>query len=109
MNETLNRELSSRWSDMIKESTLLDFKVGQVIFYEGHVPYGVFVFVSGKISLSTRYDDEIKEAPLNVPIGVEAFFDQVPYQYTATAETPVKAYFVGNSVIRKYSVMQIDV
>lgn len=103
MNDSVDTELSTSWLKMIKESTLIDFKQDQVIFYEGHIPYGVFIFVSGHVSLNSKNHPQKKEAPLNVPIGVDSFFDRSPYSNTALAETPVKAYFICSSIIKKYS------
>lgn len=102
-----NQDLSAHWKEMIKESALVEYKKGQVIFYEGHVPFGVFIFVSGKVSLQTKSKDAAKAAPLNVPVGVDAFFDKTPYPYTAEAVTDVKAYFLGSSIIRKHASSKI--
>ena len=97
-SETIN------WRGEVKESLFVEYKPGQIIFYEGHIPFGIFVFIEGCVALkSDRKKKELRLAPLNEPIDVDAFFYKNPYKYSAEALTHTKGYFMGMSLLHKYT------
>lgn len=41
--------LDKDWSKLKKHARLISFRKGQVLFYEGHYPYGLYFLIQGKI------------------------------------------------------------
>ena len=72
------------------------FKKGQIIFYEGHYPYGIFILKSGEVEVSYR-----KEKPERVNsfafLGISAFKNRITYLGTAKAVTECEMYFISTS------------
>jgi len=92
------------WDKLVQESTLLGFKKDQTLFYQGHLPYGVFIIASGKVDFISEDNDGQKEvigAPLNTPIGIDLHYDNYPYPFTAIARGPVVAFFIHKSSLNK--------
>lgn len=91
----------SHWSDILKHGAILmEFKSGQEIFYENHVPYGVFIVLEGKLELIKHNNDEehIKSyAPLNVPIGLDLLIHESSYPFTGIARSPLKVLFISKN------------
>lgn len=76
------------------------FRKGQTIFYSGHMPYGLFVLISGEIKL--KYDNkqiEIISSPSI--IGISAFLKKSPYSATASATSESKIYFLSYTILKE--------
>lgn len=95
----------SYWEDLVRRSTHLQLKKGQKLFYEGHVPCGVFVIVSGKVSLfkdGKQGEGPVGQLAANQPIGIDLLANEQPYPFTAIADDDdVEAYFVSKSDLSK--------
>lgn len=83
---------------------ILDYKAGQVIFYKGHYPYGVYVIRKGRVRLFTKRKNG-KELLLKIVepmqvLGAEAFTEGRPFDYSARAETDVSVAFFSRCAIR---------
>lgn len=72
------------------------FYKGQKIFYEGHMPYGLFFLTSGEITI--KYKNSRTET-VNSPaiIGFSAFINNKPYCGTAEAVTDSELYFISTN------------
>jgi CRP-like cAMP-binding protein len=92
------------WNELIGQSVLYQYHKDQVLFYEGHLPYGIFIIVSGKVNLVCN-DRETQEkgssTPLYHPIGFDILLSQQHYPFTAIAQNDVKAVFIAKSCLRK--------
>lgn len=100
----MKRSFVQTWEALIHESALLEFKGGQTLFYQGHLPYGVFVIASGHVDLIFENKDGKKEtiaAPINAPIGIDLLYDSFPYPFTALAREPVVAFFIEKNALRR--------
>ena len=51
-------KLKKYLADLVQAEERMDYKAGQMIFYEGHYPYGVYVLRKGRIRLFTKKDIE---------------------------------------------------
>lgn len=85
--------------DMVK----VHYHKGQTIFYKGHLPYGIYIFSSGKVGLVTgeKGSDQI-EAPNNVCIGLDSILADETLPFTAVAHSEVVGYFVCKAAVQKY-------
>lgn len=82
----------------------LDYKAGQVIFYEGHKPYGIYVLRKGRIRLFRKKQGAEKLLRIIVPshiLGAEEVRETRPFKFGAKAETDVSISFFGASVFKK--------
>lgn len=79
--------------------TNLEFRPGQVLFYEGHLPYGLFILLDGEVivDLSQR-KKKIKPKHL---LGVDAFLNNSSYSFTAKAATKCKVSFLSKQAFKE--------
>lgn len=97
-----DRELLERfltiWRSLVESSTPVFVKKGQVLFYAGHVPCGVYVVTSGTIGL---HRDETKGSVGSLaqfqPVGLDLIMAGMTYPESAIAETDAKVYFISKS------------
>lgn len=83
-----------------KHRTPVVYRKGQVLFYEGHTPYGLFVIQEGQVRL-LRKEVVDKKTSTHVP-GFAHLVTQTPYCSTCVAETDVKAVFLPRTAIQQY-------
>lgn len=80
------------------------FRPGQVLFYRGHLPYGILIVHSGSADLRTRETDRkvrFRVGPNNV-LGLANLADEEPYSRTAVVVEEMEASFVGKTAIRDW-------
>lgn len=100
MNETIFSSLKSHWDRLLQEGQKVSFRKGQVLFYEGHSPYGIFVVKSGKVRFS-RGDhpctlDHFWQSPRGKVIGVD-HFPETPFCCTCTAVNDCQMLFISKT------------
>jgi len=100
--------LKEKWDDLLKQGQSISFKAGQVLFYEGHLPYGLIVIQSGKVLFSKwgRPSSEKKTpcgeehvvclGPTKV-FGIQPFFEGVPYCCSCTAASDCEGVFISKT------------
>jgi CRP-like cAMP-binding protein len=71
------------------------FKPGQVIFYEGHLPYGLFILLDGTIEMINKKNCEKINA--GAILGINSFLNSDFYSGTAKAVTSCKVNFLSKS------------
>jgi len=69
---------------------------GTVLFREGDPPTGLYVVISGAITVS-RGKNVIQRIGLNGSLGVWGLFDDQPQIATATAEEPTRLFYVSRT------------
>ncbi len=103
MTDTILSSLKGHWGHLLKEGQELTFKKGQVLFYEGHNPYGLMVLRSGKVSFQEGADPCRGEHMVPVAkgevIGVEPFFSESPYCCTCVATEDCRVTFIPKSLL----------
>lgn len=90
------------WEGLWCKAVPMDFKKGQVLFYRGHLPYGVFVLVSGTVQLmyENASGSKVKaRLPEFVPFGLDFVTMNAEYPCTAVAESDINVLFLPKSVI----------
>lgn len=94
-----NKEVTdflTHWQKIMKRGTPIVLKKNQVLFYEGHVPSGVYVVTSGKVLL-TQSGNKSKSVGIlepNQPFGIDLLALNQSYPYSAVAEEDVRAFFI---------------
>ncbi len=93
--------LESQWETVRREGQPLSFRKGQVLFYEGHYPYGLFVLMSGQVSFTREGipsgDDHRWPFLKREAIGVEALVKNEAYCCTCTAVRDCQAVFLSKT------------
>ncbi len=88
---------------LVQAEERIDYKSGQVIFYEGHSPLGICILRKGRVRLfrESENGDEILQQIIEHPqiLGEEAFVANKSYGYSARAETDVSISFFSRLVI----------
>lgn len=114
-------EVTSQLREWMQAGNVMEFKAGQMLFYKGHKPYGVFVVLSGQVNLILHQKgSEAKEAdeshefsglPVHYPYGFDLILTDSVYPCTAVADGVVKALFVSrvNLIQRIEAEQQIEV
>lgn len=105
-NERRETGVSAAWAGFLGSATPMAFKKGQVLFYEGHFPYGVFILTSGSVRLVSRVDPGIRNRGRIVagePFGFDFIALEVAYPCTAVADTDAAVLFIPRSTLSRES------
>ncbi len=94
-------DVQDPWGQLIRGGQALTFRKGQVLFYEGHIPYGVFVIESGKVRFQTGNktcsDDHLKESRQGKVLGLKHFRTEAPFCCTCVCETDCQLIFISKT------------
>ena len=95
----LDSRILAKWKEKFPPAR---YAQGNVLFYRGHYPYGVFVFFSGKIDLklSEESDHTMIEVRPGSALGLGSAIVDRPYPLTAIAATNVMASFVSKQTLK---------
>ena len=106
MNGDVLTVLAHHWEDLRKEAQPLAFRKGQVLFYAGHSPYGIFVIETGKVEFmqggTVCPDDHYWKSPRGEALGLHHFFSGTPYCCTCTAANNCKLLFISKTQLTSY-------
>lgn len=92
-----------QWKDFLSRGQVLNFKKGQVLFYEGHFPCGVFILLTGKVSILDKQGHEHKEIslPLYQTLGIDLLLTAQPYSFTAMCQSDTSALFLSKTILHE--------
>lgn len=100
LEQNMKKIFLKSWDKLMLESVLHQYHKDQVLFYESHLPYGIFVILSGSVMLVNEDKDgnpiEVSASLFN-PIGFDILFAKQKYPFTAVARSDVKALFIPKS------------
>ena len=89
------------WQALLLQSTAVQLKKGQTLFYKGHMPCGVFVVVAGPVNYfqeTGHAENPVGQFSNFQPIGIDLLTSQQPYPFTAIASgDDVRAYFISKN------------
>ena len=86
--------------DLVKIASNHFFKPGQVIFYEGHQPYGLFILVDGTVQFESN-QKQPKKINGSAILGINSFMNFKAYNGTVKAVTPCKVSFISKTAYQK--------
>lgn len=99
----MDSDFFKTWGDLLEKSEVVELRPGQVLFYENHSPYGIYVIQDGQVDIvlsKGQGEMVVGSLPLNAPIGLDTYLSQGVYSYRAVARTHAKIWFLGKSVLR---------
>ncbi|MBI2082130.1 MAG: cyclic nucleotide-binding domain-containing protein [Deltaproteobacteria bacterium] len=106
-NEEILSALKGQWGNLLKKGQPLIFHKGQVLVYEGHDPYGVFVIQSGDIQFtkgkSSCPAEHFWHSPKGNVLGVEHFFDGSPFCCTCVATSDCRVVFISKTQLLPFA------
>lgn len=91
-------------ADLVQAEERLNYKAGQILFYEGHQPYGIYVLRKGRIRLFSKQNGEEDLLKIVEPpqvLGESEFLESKPFGYSAKAETDVSISFFSRASIKQ--------
>ncbi len=97
--------LRKRWKDIVALGEALTFRAGQVLFYEGHEPYGIFVILSGLVEEVNSGKDcgrEFWSSPQGQVLGLSHILNGSPLCCTAVAATDCEVLFIPKTLLEPY-------
>lgn len=105
MNESIDEDilasLTNRWDELLRGGQELEFHEGQVLFYEGHVPYGAFVLLEGDVEFRREGIPSDKSHRIKSPngeiIGLGVIAGEAPYCCTCTATGDCRVIFISKT------------
>lgn len=103
MHPNFLSSLEGRWEGFCKKGQLLSFQKGQVLFYESHYPYGLFVLMKGRVSFSREGkpsgDDHKRPFSKGAALGLEALTQGDSYCCTCTAREDCQVLFISKALL----------
>ncbi len=105
MTEQFISGLLGQWESLLSEGKEVSFRAGQIIAYEGHVPFGLFVLLSGEVRFShvdnqkeqPCDEDHLTSMPQGNVIGMESLFPGAQMCCTCTAKTDCNLIFISKT------------
>ncbi len=101
--EELYREILVWLGSLVCKGQALSFRKGQVLFYEGHIPYGIYLVRSGIIAISSKQEECPPEVAGKIPqgeiYGLDAILQKHPFCCTGTAQTDCEAIFISRNLL----------
>lgn len=103
MQEKTLASIQSHLDELLKNSQQLTFRKGQVLFYEGHIPYGVFVIRSGSVNFvegeTPCEDQHLWVSTQGKVVGLKQVLDGTPSCCTSVAAEDCEATFISKTLI----------
>ena len=83
----------------------IHYSAGQVLFYRGHLPYGIMIIHSGSADLRLRETDlktHIRIGP-NTVLGLPNVLKEQPYSRTAVVVEDLEASFIEKTLVSEWT------
>lgn len=94
------------FESLVKEYKLMDqavhlsFKKGQVLFYKGHRPHGVFLLLGGHVQLSAQFFQECQLGREKIKVvALDNLVNEEPYQENCIAQDNVSVCFLSKQTL----------
>jgi len=90
-------------ANLVRAEERVNYKPGQILFYEGHKPYGIYVLRKGRVRLFKKKnggEDLLKVIEPTQIMGETEFIESKPFDYSAKAETDISVSFFSRTAIR---------
>ena len=103
--ENTKQVLLNNLHEIERHSSKVTFKPGQIIFYKGHVPYGLYILTEGTIEINYNKKSSEKVRAVNA-LGVNSFIEEDCFSGTAKALSLCTVAFLSknkyNEIINQY-------
>lgn len=105
--------LRLHWEELLREGRKLFFRKGQTLFYEGHIPYGLFVLKSGQVDFTGSCLSCTEEhgwaSPNGEVLGMQTFLKKLPYCCTCTAKQDCQTIFISKTQLFPYLSKELSI
>lgn len=104
--------MQEHWPAVISRGYRILMYPGQVLFYAGHIPHGLYILHSGLVEFSPTTHGCMKESILHAPHAEALCLDHVvgaePYCSTCTASRPCVLTIVPRAYLQHLFSLGID-
>lgn len=87
------------------KGTPLSFEKDQILFYQGHLPFGIFLVEDGRIQHKTLTpsgrEKIVGDSTNQDVIGLDDLLENKPYTFTAVTLTPSRVSFISRLQVEK--------
>ncbi len=99
--KTILQKIFTRWDELCAQGERASFHRGQILFYKGHLPAGLFVLYAGSVSFKTS---KIKKVMTQTPsiLGLHELVKDAPHSTTCFAKSDVESIFIPKSALLSY-------
>jgi len=80
---------------------LHEFCAQQVLFYQGHRPYGFFILKSGQVEIYAVRQRRREHGSAPLILGLKPFLKGRPYSITVTTTSRCEVYFVSQRLYQQ--------
>ena len=106
MQEKTLASIRANLGELLKGGQKLTFRKGQVLFYEGHIPYGVFVIRSGSVNFEQGEtpckDEHLWVSTQGKVVGLRQVLDGTPSCCTSLATEDCETTFISKTLLLPY-------
>ena len=98
MRNRIYSNIVDQFSCFIENAEMQSWKKGQVIFYAGHKPLGIYLIESGSIAIEFPNRSEEEQTLISEKrciLGLDFLLADIPYPFSARAVSPVKTWFIS--------------
>lgn len=91
--------------ELLRAADAIQFSDGQVLFYAGHVPTGIFVIEAGEVILGEKVSSSSEENALStrdgVLLGAHQVLRELPYAQSCAAVGVVQVKFIPKHAVMR--------
>lgn len=95
--------LKKEWKRLSRAGQVLRFYPQQILFYEGHLPYGIFVLNKGTVQCLTHGQPCMTEhrvtTPMGVILGLRHLLANTTHDCTCQAQTDTDVLFISKTLL----------
>ncbi len=99
MKEGVLEKVKYHWKQLTQEAQTVRYKKGQVLFYEGHLPYGLYILKVGDLFFTRSekkcHNDHLSRIGKDRVVCIESILTQKPNLCTCYAKTDCDVLFIS--------------
>ncbi len=101
MKEGALNKIKNHWKELKRQAQAVRYKKNQILFYEGHLPYGIYILKAGDLFF-TRSEKECVEEHLSQiqrdrVVCVENILAKTPHSCTCYAQSDCEVLFISKT------------
>lgn len=104
--QSLPAEAEQQLAALLEQGETVRFSKGQVLFYEGHEPYGIWVVRSGKVKVVSSglrcTAEAVWHSRAGDILGMWPLYRGRPFCCTGTAQTRCELVFISKSLVEDF-------
>lgn len=101
MKGDIHSSLNVEWENLLRHGQEMTLGKDQVLFYEGHYPYGLFVILEGEVVFTKEGiscgENHFWQSPRGRVIGFDPLVEQTPSCCTSRATQDCRVVFISKT------------